>query len=188
LGYPNIAPPELRRTEIGMSTQTVLNSLLRYKASVDDELLDALEALEAGAPSDDFRSALLVLQHAHIVDRIFMANLQRIPHCYDANWSKEARPLAQLASRIRTADRWYVDYTATASAADLDEVIDFTFTDGARGRMSRAEMLAHVVTHGGYHRGEVGRLLPQIESTAMRDVFAGYLHRSEPARRQPQPA
>jgi uncharacterized damage-inducible protein DinB len=51
--------------------------------------------------------------------------------------------------------------------------------------MSREEMLAHVITHSGYHRGEVGRLLPQIESAAMRDVFAGYLHRSDPKRRQP---
>ena len=49
--------------------------------------------------------------------------------------------------------------------------------------MSREEMLAHVITHSGYHRGEAGRLLPQIESTAMRDVFAGYLHRADPQRR-----
>jgi uncharacterized damage-inducible protein DinB len=66
---------------------------------------------------------------------------------------------------------------------ELEETIDFTFTDGGQGRMSREEMLAHVITHSGYHRGEVGRLLPDIENTAMRDVFAGYLHRAEPQRR-----
>ncbi|MGO4333570.1 hypothetical protein AB4037_01570 [Labrys sp. KB_33_2] len=49
--------------------------------------------------------------------------------------------------------------------------------------MSREEMLAHVVTHAGYHRGEIGRLLPQIVEAASVDVFAGYLHRSDPDRR-----
>ncbi|MBB6222448.1 putative damage-inducible protein DinB [Rhizobium leguminosarum] len=58
-----------------MSAKTLLNSLLRYKASVDDELLDALSALGEEARSDAFHSALRVLNHAHLVDRIFAANL-----------------------------------------------------------------------------------------------------------------
>lgn len=84
-----------------MSAQTLLNSLFRYKASVDDELLDALNALGAEARSGDFRSALRVLNHAHLVDRIFVANLQRLNHSYAASWSSEAPPLAQLSSDIR---------------------------------------------------------------------------------------
>jgi uncharacterized damage-inducible protein DinB len=167
-----------------MTAQTLLNSLFQYKASVDDELLDALSGLGPEAQSHDFRSAVRVLNHAHLVDRIFAANLQRLGHSYTASWSSEAPPLAQLSSDIRDTDRWYVDYTSHVSPEELEEVIDFAFTDGGRGRMSREEMLAHVVTHSGYHRGEVGRLLPQIESTAMRDVFTGYLHRTDPARRQ----
>ncbi|WEA23744.1 DinB family protein [Rhizobium binxianense] len=167
-----------------MSAQTLLNSLFRYKASVDDELLDALNGLGAETRSDNFRSALRVLNHAHLVDRIFAANLQRLDHSYTAVWSSEAPPLAQLSADIRETDRWYTDYTSHISLHELEEVVDFTFTDGGRGRMSREEMLAHVVTHSGYHRGEVGRLLPDIESTAMRDVFTGYLHRTDPARRQ----
>lgn len=167
-----------------MTAQTLLNSLFQYKASVDDELLDALGELGAEAQSDDFRSAVRVLTHAHLVDRIFAANLQRLDHSYKASWSREAPPLAQLSSDIRATDRWYIDYTSRIGPEEMEEIIGFTFTDGGRGRMSREEMLAHVVTHSGYHRGEVGRLLPQIESTAMRDVFTGYLHRADPARRQ----
>ena len=34
-----------------------------------------------------------------------------------------------------------------------------------RARMSREEMLAHVATHGGYHRGAVGRILSQLSLT-----------------------
>nr|WP_245305886.1 hypothetical protein [Rhizobium leguminosarum] len=68
-----------------MSAQILLNLLFQYKASVDDELLDALNAFGAEARSDDFRSALRVLNHAHLVDRIFAANLRRLDHSYTAN-------------------------------------------------------------------------------------------------------
>lgn len=167
-----------------MTAQALLISLLQYKASADAELLGALNALGAEGSSPDLQSAMRVLNHAHIVDRIFVANLQKLDHAYTASWSREAPPLAQLSLDIQDIDRWYVDYISCIGPRELEEVIDFTFTDGSHGRMSREEMLAHVVTHSGYHRGEVGRLLPQIEHTAMRDVFAGFLHRSDPSRRQ----
>lgn len=167
-----------------MTAHTLLTALLRYKADSDDALLHALDALDADTASADVVSALRVLHHAHRVDCIFAANLQRQKHAYAESWSREAPPLAALGPAIRDMDRWYLDYAAALDDAALEEIVDFVFTDGQRGRMSREEMLAHVITHGGYHRGEIGRLLPQIESTAMRDVFTGYLHRTEPQRRE----
>jgi uncharacterized damage-inducible protein DinB len=167
-----------------MTTQALLNSLFQYKAAVDGELLDAMSPLSATAPPLALQSALRVVNHAHIVDRIFAANLQRHGHSYAANWSNDVRPLTELSAAIREIDVWYVDYMSRVTAEELQEMIDFTFTDGGHGRMSREEMLAHVITHSGYHRGEVGRLLPQIESTGARDVYAGYLHRAEPERRR----
>jgi uncharacterized damage-inducible protein DinB len=49
--------------------------------------------------------------------------------------------------------------------------------------MSRQEMLTHVVTHGSYHRGEIGRILAQIGVTPPWDTFAVHLHQAEPSRR-----
>lgn len=167
-----------------MTAHTLLTALLGYKASADDALLDALETLDPDAASADYQSALRVLHHIHRVDCIFAANLQRQQHAYAESWSREALPLVELSSAIRDMDRWYLDHAAGLDDAALEEVVDFVFTDGQRGRMSREEMLGHVITHGGYHRGEIGRLLPEIESTAMRDVFAGYLHETEPRRRE----
>jgi uncharacterized damage-inducible protein DinB len=167
-----------------MSTQALLTALLQYKASADDELLDALGTLGADAPPHDLRSAVRVLNHAHVVDRIFAAHLQGLGHPYTASWVSEPPPLPELAADIRETDGWYLKYISGVGPRELGEAVDFTFTDGESGRMSREEMLAHVITHGGYHRGEIGRLLPQIEHTAMRDVFAGYLHRSDPSRRR----
>ncbi|WP_341872622.1 DinB family protein [Mesorhizobium amorphae] len=49
--------------------------------------------------------------------------------------------------------------------------------------MSRQEMLTHVIIHGGYHRGEIGRLLSQISIAPPWDTFAVHLHQTEPSRR-----
>jgi uncharacterized damage-inducible protein DinB len=167
-----------------MSEQTLMTSLFRFKAWANEELFGALTALRGEAPSPEYQAAIRVLNHAHTVDRIFVANLQKLDHAYRTNWPVDVPSLTQLSQAVRDTDRWYVDYISHISPNELEEVIDFTFTDATWGRMSREEMLAHVITHGGYHRGEVGRLLPQIESTASQDVFAGYLHRSDPKRRE----
>ena len=50
--------------------------------------------------------------------------------------------------------------------------------------MSREEMLAHVATHGSYHRGAVGRILAQAGGPPLADLYTAYLHRSEPQRRE----
>jgi uncharacterized damage-inducible protein DinB len=167
-----------------VTAKTVITLLLQYKAASNSELLLALNAVDDEPHTTEYRIALRVLNHAHLVDRIFATNLQDKHHSYAANWSADTPVLARLAPDIRATDQWYLDFISRASSSDLEELVEFTFTDGKQGRMSREEMLAHVVTHSGYHRGEVGRLLPKIESTAMRDVFAGYLHRSDPSRTQ----
>lgn len=168
-----------------MTVHRLLTSLIRYKATADDELIAALERVDAAGEggSDAFRAALRVFNHAHIVDRIFAAHLDGTRHPYAASWSEAPPALPVLAASVGDTDRWYLAFMERVSPDDLAGEIAFTFTDGARGRMTREEMLAHVVTHGGYHRGEVGRLLPAIEETAMRDVFTGFLHRTEPGRR-----
>ena len=166
-----------------MSAKTLLMSLFAYKASADGELLEALKAPFGGSSADRFGAALRVLAHANIVDQIFAANLQRRGHGFRVSWAQDMPTLHQLADSMMDTDRWYLTYVSEISPEELEEIVEFTFTDGTSGRMSREEMLAHVVTHAGYHRGEAGRLLPGIESTAMRDVFAGYLHRADPRRR-----
>jgi len=164
-----------------MTAHSLLTSLLQFKADADKELAEALAALTAKTPTPEYQTAVRVLNHAHIVDRIFATHLQRRGHSYRANWSDDPPPVEQLSSDIQDTDRWYVDYVSRLGPEDLEETIDFVFTDGARGRMSREEMLAHVITHAGYHRGEVGRLMPEINA---RDLFTGYLHRSDPKRRE----
>lgn len=166
-----------------LTAQSLLFSIFEFKAAADDELLSALKCAEPTTPQEIFGNALRVYNHAHTVDRIFMANLRGEDHGFRASWTPALPHLADLASQIKRVNAWYLDYIARLFERDLAEMLTFTFTDGGLGCMSREEMLAHVALHAGYHRGEVGRLVPAVEAAGMRDVFAGYLHRTQPARR-----
>ena len=79
---------------------------------------------------------------------------------------------------------------AAAAPRSLSQSIAFVFTDGDQGYMTREEMLTHVVTHTGYHRGEAGRLLTQAAARDGHgvylpwDTYAVHLHQTEPERRR----
>ena len=166
-----------------MSARAFLISLLRYKAWADEGLIAGLARLEDESPNDEYYTAVSILNHAHIVDRIFVANLQRVRHAYTNTGTAEAPKLDDLSRAIKETDQWYIAYVERLGETELTEAIEFLFTDGTPGRMSREEMLGHVVTHAGYHRGEVGRILTQLTTSSPRDTFTGYLHEVEPARR-----
>lgn len=90
-----------------------------------------------------------------------------------------------MLAAVRETDAWYIGYASGLSDAELAENVDFTFTDGGHGRMSRVEMLMQVITHGGYHRGAVGRILAECGLQPPRDLYTRFLHDTQPARRQP---
>jgi len=155
--------------------------LFHYKAWANDALLTALARL--GASSQITGLAIKALSHSYIVDRIFAAHLRRTPHAYPSANANELPTLVQRADEIRRSDREYVEYVAALDRDQLEERIDFTFTDGAPGRMSREEMLMHVITHGIGHRGQVSALMLLNALPPAKDGFTTYLHESEPASR-----
>jgi uncharacterized damage-inducible protein DinB len=158
-----------------MHSTTLLQSLLRYKAWANEELLLAMQSLEGVRHSEERHSAIRIWNHTYVVDRIFAAHLQRLRHEFIATNTTVTPDLEGLSEAVRESDRWYVGYVDAVTPTELAEKIDFTFTDGDQGRMSREEMLAHVVNHGSYHRGAIGRILSQISIAPPRDVFTGYL-------------
>jgi uncharacterized damage-inducible protein DinB len=158
-------------------------SLFRHKAWANAELLQHFAAQDAGLPKAERHTAIRILNHAHVVDRIFAAHLQGVAHGYAGTNTKETPTLDQLSASVRETDGWYLDYVSKARPDALAETIAFTFTDGSRGRMSREEMLAHVITHGSFHRGQVSRLIPAVANATPSDLLTGYLHQAEPGRR-----
>ena len=155
--------------------QDTLGRLFRYKAWANAELLSTLARLDGPVVG----LAIQALSHSHIVDRIFAAHLRHQAHAHASANPHELPTLAQLSADIRATDREYIDYVASLDGDQLRERIDFTFTDGAPGRMSREEMLLHVITHGVGHRGQVSAALLLNDATPAIDGFTTYLHTAE---------
>jgi uncharacterized damage-inducible protein DinB len=161
-----------------------LRHLFQHKAWANDELLTALAKLGDEHPVT--KLAIKALSHSHVVDRVFAAHLRRTDHAYRSANLADMPSLHDLSADIRATDREYVDYVAAVDAGALAEQIDFTFTDGAPGRMTREEILAHVITHGVGHRGQVSAVMLLNSVTPANDGFATYLHKAEAAiRRRP---
>ena len=159
-----------------------LQRLFRYKEWADDQLLKALGRQPGKAQVTEL--AIRALSHSFVVDRIFAAHLRGAGHGYVYPNLVQLPTLEELAADIRASDREYLDYVAGLDDAQLAEVIDFAFTDGAAGRMSREEMLLHVITHGVGHRGQVSAVLLLNSLPAAKDGFTTYLHEAEAATRR----
>ena len=166
-----------------MSNASLLTSLLQYKTWANQELFAELQRLDPLTQHSELHAALRILNHIYVVERIFVANLQGIKHSYSATNTAETPKLAALQQAVQETDHWYLDYVAGLSAEQLAERLSFTFVDGDSGCMSREEMLAHIVTHGGYHRGAVGRIMAQLQLAPPRDIYTRFLHEDQPQRR-----
>jgi uncharacterized damage-inducible protein DinB len=159
-----------------------MERLFRYKAWADDELLTALA--ELGEDSATTKLAIKALSHSYVVDRIFMAHLRGRDHAFSSANLASMPSLHRLSADMRASDREYLDYVSGLDRDRLHEQIDFTFTDGALGRMSREEILLHVITHGVGHRGQVSAVMLLHSVTPAADGFTTFLHRAEARNRR----
>ncbi|WP_441770304.1 DinB family protein [Labrys sp. KB_33_2] len=157
-----------------MGSQTLLMSLYRYKSWADDLMLDAMIEVERAGPLPGFGAALRILNHAHIVDRIFMAHLEGRSHGYDDNEPDDLPALKDLSADIRQTDSAYVDYIAGLPAEELRETVRFgsrmDSPDACRARkcwpMSSHMPAITAVRSAGFCR-RLSRLLPWTFSRAI---------------------
>ncbi len=163
------------------STHGTLLRLFRFKAWADDQLLNALS--QFGNDSPITKLAVQALSHTYVVDRIFAAHLRRDRHSYTSANLSEMPTLEALSTDMRRSDQEYLAYVATLLPEELAERIEFTFTDGAPGSMTREEMLLHVITHGVGHRGQVSAVMLLHSQSPATDGFTTYLHTAEAATR-----
>ncbi|WP_061938554.1 DinB family protein [Collimonas pratensis] len=164
-----------------MNAQNLFTTLFEYKTWANETLFATIGALPEDAHEREKHDAIRILNHVYVVDCIFQANLQRLPHVYKGLNTPATPALADLHAAVRATDGWLLAYAGGLSDEELDEAVDFTFVDGSPGRMTRAEMLMHVLTHGNYHRGAVGRILSQIGVPPQRDTLTVFMHRPERA-------
>jgi uncharacterized damage-inducible protein DinB len=167
----------INATEENQKMLDTLERLFGFKAWADNELLKALARLDED--SETTKLAIRALSHSYVVDRIFLAHLRGTDHPFSsANPARMPTP-HDLSEDIRRSDQEYLRYVLGLHGDQLHEQIDFTFTDGAPGRMSREEMLMHVITHGIGHRGQVSAVMLLNALPPAQDGFTTYLHCAE---------
>ena len=171
----------VKSTRKELHVHDTLLRLFEFKASADDELLTVLADL--GEEAQVTKLAIQALSHTYVVDRIFAAHLRREEHGYSSANLTDMPTLARLSADIRASDREYIEYVWGLGRDQLAERIDFTFTDGNAGSMSREEMLMHVITHGVGHRGQISAVMLLNSLPPAKDGFATFLHEAEPMRR-----
>lgn len=157
--------------------RSTLQNLFGYKAAADDELLTALAGLGADSPVTPL--AIRALSHTYVVDQIFAAHMRGEAHGFACANLAQQPGFEELSANLRRSDLEYVQYVSGLDAGELSEQIDFQFTDGAPGRMSREEMLMHVITHGVGHRGQISALMLLNSLQPARDGFTTYLHETQ---------
>ncbi len=145
--------------------QKDLHGLLDYHYWARDVMLDALTPLTpeqfTRQVESSFTSVRDTVAHIYAADMIWYSRWQgQSPSsllAYDS--------FPDLAS-IRTA---WVDLEGKVRAfvdelgdTGVSRVFDYRLMSGAPGSTPFAEMLAHVVNHGSYHRGQITTLLRQL--------------------------
>ena len=164
-----------------MSTKTLI-SLFGHKAWANSELFALLGTLP-GEHAEQLHTCIRTLNHIYVVDSLFRARLAGEPAPFEATNTKATPSLARLRADVEATDAWYLQYVSSLTEEKASEVLAFTFADGDAGRMSREEILLHVITHGAYHRGNVGQVLKTISIAPPRDLYTKFLHQTEPDRR-----
>ncbi len=147
-------------------TARYLEKLLRYRAWADQLIYGAVAALPEGAAEAPratiFGNMLRTLSHTYVVDDIFQAHLQGRAHGYTSRNTDEPLALVELWRRQQAMNDWYLAYAAALSPGQVVEQVSFQFIGGGEGRMSREEMILHVVNHATYHRGFVADMFYQV--------------------------
>jgi uncharacterized damage-inducible protein DinB len=134
-------------------------TLMHYKRWATNGLNTVIAENLERLPADERILVRRLLDHVQAVDEIFSHNLEAHPHGHLAPRSVELPPFDALASKARSTADWYVDYADALLPEEVDEAIAFSFSNGEPGRMTRGEMLLHVVMHAVGHRGQAALLL-----------------------------
>ncbi len=149
--------------------------LIRYKQWADRGLYEVVAQNIDRLNADDTTILQRVLDHIHVVDRVFQHHLQGLPHAFRAPRSGEMPDVRTLAEDSRGVDDWYVSYVGSLSAPEFEQPVDFVFTNGTPARMTRSEIILHVCLHGTYHRGNAGIVLQKNGISPNADRMTDYL-------------
>jgi uncharacterized damage-inducible protein DinB len=156
-------------------TNRMLVSLFEYKAWANRGLLAALVAVPEGEHALPMMQIRILVDHMSVVDQLFRARLIGEPVPFEGTISQQTPSFGELTQTVARTDAWYTGYVGAVTPGALDETIDFVFTDGDKGHMTRGEMLGHVLTHANSHRGAIGQMMGSLKIKGAPDMVTSYL-------------
>ena len=159
---------------------TFLVSLFEHKAWCNRGLIEALRAAPEDADRMGMAIALLTLEHTAIVDQIFKARLCGEDPGFTSVVGGRPPKVDELCARMRETDAWYLDYAGRVSPAELETPVAFKFiSDDDEGRMTKGQILAHVITHSASHRGAIGQMLETMNVRGAPDMVTSFANLPE---------
>lgn len=161
-----------------MNNNTIV-TLLNYKRWIDGETLATIRTINDPLHAEKKHLMLRLMNHIHVVDMIFKANISELPHGYTALNTPETPSVDELEVKMAASTDWYIQRVNTMTAEDLAETITFRFVDGSHGAMTAIEMLNHMLFHGTYHRGAIGWLISECGAVPPKDVLTVFLKENQ---------
>lgn len=157
-----------------MDKDTIV-TLLKFKRWIDAETLKAIKTISESAYTEKRHLMIRLMNHIHVVDMIFRANISGQQHGYTALNTPETPSVDELEVKMDDCINWYIQHVNSMIPVDLGETIKFSFVDGGDGEMTAIDMLNHMLFHGTYHRGAVGWLVSECGGIPPKDVLTVFL-------------
>lgn len=165
-----------------MNSAQILNQL-RYKQWADRRTLEAMTLIDLERYPTEIEFARQQLNHMVRVEEVFRARLLGDKDPHSSSNSEVVPMLEQLGRRLLESNDWLQTYVESTPSEKLVEEIHFRFFDGNGGTMTREEIIFHLVNHGTYHRGAIGRALDLAGGLRPADTYTVFVHATEPGRR-----
>lgn len=161
----------------------MLIEAFNYKQWADQRTLEAITRIDG----DKFPAAVTFarqqLNHLVRVEELFRARLLGAAAPHRSTNTEVVPEFPELKQRIGDSHQWFARYVQNLAPAHWSQPVSFEFVDGKPGRMTRLEILFHIINHSTYHRGAIGHSLDLAQVPHPADTYTVFIHAAEPERR-----
>ena len=141
--------------------------------------MDAVAALPPGESTRErpthFHTLIGTLNHIYLVDLRWQAHLEGRDHDFESLSLVLHEELPVLQRAQQSINHWYVDWSDRQSVQTLDEMVRLRFVGGEHGKMSRGDILLHVVNHATCHRGWIAEMFFEVPARNPKTDLSVYL-------------
>jgi uncharacterized damage-inducible protein DinB len=144
-----------------------LRRMLDAMVWADRRVIDAVAGCPAAEPE-----AMPLLAHVLAAEHVWLARLERrSPRL--AVWP--TLTLAECTTLAEENAAAYANYVGRLTDAGLAEMIEYRNQMGDQYSTAAIDILTQVITHGGYHRGQIAKIIGRTGDSAPNTDFITYV-------------